>query len=95
MFSSDKPWDYFSPKKKFLEKVAGAPAAILEKTIDTSKQISEGFAAQKQIGQAKEYWKTLGPGLTTGAADDDPSGVATYSIAGAQFGYKLNWLSLF
>lgn len=37
----------------------------------------------------------LGPGFITGAADDDPSGIATYSIAGAQFGYKLNWLSLF
>jgi len=39
--------------------------------------------------------KNIGPGFVTGAADDDPSGVATYSIAGAQFGYKLNWLSLF
>lgn len=37
----------------------------------------------------------LGPGFITGAADDDPSGIATYSIAGAQYGYKLNWLSLF
>ena len=37
----------------------------------------------------------LGPGFITGAADDDPSGIATYSIAGAQFGYKLNWLSVF
>jgi len=37
----------------------------------------------------------LGPGFITGAADDDPSGIATYSIAGAQFGYKLNFLSLF
>lgn len=37
----------------------------------------------------------LGPGFVTGAADDDPSGIATYSIAAAQFGYKLNWLSLF
>jgi len=42
----------------------------------------------------KQYAK-LGPGFVTGAADDDPSGVATYSIAGAQFGYKLSWLSLF
>ena len=33
----------------------------------------------------------LGPGLITGAADDDPSGVATYSIAGAQFGTTLLW----
>jgi len=78
---------------KILEKVAGAPAAILEKTIDTSKQIGEDFAAQKQIGQAKQYWKTLGPGLTTGAADDDPSGITTYSQAGAAYGFNLLWLA--
>ena len=36
-------------------------------------------------------WKALGPGLVTGAADDDPSGIATYSQAGAQFGYALTW----
>lgn len=35
--------------------------------------------------------KRLGPGLVTGAADDDPSGIATYSQAGAQFGYSLLW----
>ena len=35
--------------------------------------------------------KRLGPGLITGAADDDPSGIATYSQAGAQFGYGLLW----
>jgi len=39
--------------------------------------------------------KKVGPGFITGAADDDPSGIATYSIAGAQYGYKLNWLTLF
>ena len=33
----------------------------------------------------------LGPGLVTGAADDDPSGIATYSQAGAQFGFQLGW----
>lgn len=78
---------------KILEQVAGAPAAVLEKTINTSKQISEGFGKQKQIGQAKEYWRTLGPGLTTGAADDDPSGITTYSQTGAQFGFNLLWLA--
>lgn len=36
-------------------------------------------------------FKQLGPGLVTGAADDDPSGIATYSQAGAQFGYGLLW----
>jgi hypothetical protein len=37
----------------------------------------------------------LGPGLITGASDDDPSGIATYSQAGAQFGYALTWTMLF
>ncbi len=36
-------------------------------------------------------FRLLGPGLVTGAADDDPSGIATYSQAGAQFGYNLLW----
>lgn len=36
----------------------------------------------------------LGPGLITGASDDDPSGIATYSQAGAQFGYSLSWTML-
>ena len=39
-------------------------------------------------------WRALGPGLITGAADDDPSGIATYSQAGAQFGYQLGWTML-
>ncbi len=37
----------------------------------------------------------LGPGLITGASDDDPSGIATYSQAGAQFGYQMGWTLLF
>ena len=40
----------------------------------------------------RPLWKCLGPGLITGAADDDPSGIGTYSVAGAQFGYGLLWL---
>jgi len=39
----------------------------------------------------RNMWRVLGPGLITGAADDDPSGIATYSQAGAQFGYALTW----
>src|SRR3989338_844206 len=85
MFSADK----------FLGKVTGAPAVILDKSIVTSKQISRTLIPKKQLGQAKEYWKTLGPGLTTGAADDDPSGITTYSQAGAQFGFNFLWLSAY
>lgn len=39
----------------------------------------------------KNYWHMLGPGLTTGASDDDPAGITTYSQAGAAFGYKFLW----
>ena len=39
--------------------------------------------------------RQLGPGLITGAADDDPSGIATYSQAGAQFGYSMLWTVVF
>lgn len=42
----------------------------------------------------RKMWSALGPGLITGAADDDPSGIATYSQAGAQFGYTLAWTML-
>src|SRR3954471_14244269 len=41
------------------------------------------------------FLKSLGPGLVTGAADDDPSGIATYSQVGAQFGFGLAWTMLF
>jgi NRAMP (natural resistance-associated macrophage protein)-like metal ion transporter len=46
----------------------------------------------------RKIWKflsLLGPGLTTGAADDDPSGIATYSQTGAQFGYGQLWTALY
>jgi NRAMP (natural resistance-associated macrophage protein)-like metal ion transporter len=39
--------------------------------------------------------RALGPGLITGASDDDPSGIATYSQAGAQFGFAISWTMLF
>lgn len=43
----------------------------------------------------KSFFRSLGPGLITGASDDDPSGIATYSQAGAQFGFGMLWLALF
>lgn len=42
----------------------------------------------------RRFLRNLGPGLVTGAADNDPSGIATYSIAGAKSGYGLLWLSV-
>jgi NRAMP (natural resistance-associated macrophage protein)-like metal ion transporter len=42
----------------------------------------------------KRFWKSVGPGLVTGASDDDPSGIATYSQAGAQFGLMTLWTTI-
>lgn len=42
-------------------------------------------------GRLRQSLRALGPGLITGAADDDPSGIATYSQAGARFGFSMLW----
>ena len=42
----------------------------------------------------KKAWRILGPGLITGASDDDPSGIATYSQAGTGFGFPTLWTAL-
>src|SRR6266404_3421053 len=47
-----------------------------------------------RFAAARRFWRALGPGIITGAADDDPSGITTYSIAGAQFGTGLLWMAL-
>ena len=49
-------------------------------------------AITTKLGQ---FLKRLGPGLITGAADDDPSGISTYSVTGAAFGYAPLWTALF
>ncbi len=55
---------------------------------------AEGYVPAQSIEpqKRKPLWSVLGPGLITGAADDDPSGIGTYSVAGAQYGYGLLWL---
>lgn len=56
------------------------------------------MAVEKPVPRKRKIWKfltLLGPGLTTGAADDDPSGIATYSQTGAQFGYGQLWTALY
>ena len=77
-------------EKKF-EKIIGAPADVLDRTVSMSENIVKNEATKR----AGDYWRNLGPGLTTGAADDDPSGIATYSQAGAQYGFNLLWLAAF
>jgi NRAMP (natural resistance-associated macrophage protein)-like metal ion transporter len=48
----------------------------------------------KGPGLLKSYLSILGPGVITGAADDDPSGISTYSVAGAAYGYATLWIAL-
>ncbi|MFY9288508.1 MAG: Nramp family divalent metal transporter [Alphaproteobacteria bacterium] len=50
---------------------------------------------KKSLPPKKSFLSILGPGLITGAADDDPSGIATYSITGAQYGTSFLWLTWF
>ncbi len=78
-----------------IEKIASAPAVALDKSVDISKNFIGKTKEKFRYEKAKEYWHILGPGLTTGAADDDPSGIGTYSQTGAQYGYQLLWLALF
>ena len=65
------------------------------------KPTSKAAKAEKEIRRSglfeklRVYLKALGPGLITGAADDDPSGIATYSQTGAQFGFGQLWTSLY
>ncbi len=83
-------------KKNLLTKTIEAPAVTLARTVEVSQQVgalmSRGGGG-KALRKTKGYWLMLGPGLTTGASDDDPSGIATYSQAGAQFGYGMIWLA--
>ncbi len=81
--------------EKGFEKIAGIPAVLLDISLDTTKKLLGSVKEHKHFKRARQYWHDLGPGLTTGAADDDPSGIATYSQAGAGYGFQLLWLAPF
>jgi NRAMP (natural resistance-associated macrophage protein)-like metal ion transporter len=79
--------------KKIIEKTV-ITEAISITVKETEKIVGEMPNGRDTIKKTKEYWHSLGPGLTTGASDDDPSGIATYSQTGAKYGFQLLWLSL-
>jgi NRAMP (natural resistance-associated macrophage protein)-like metal ion transporter len=82
-------------KKNLVTKAAEAPAQLLEQGMAVGQQLSRNLPASRVAKKGKDYWQTLGPGLTTGASDDDPAGIATYSQTGAQYGFQLAWLAAF
>jgi NRAMP (natural resistance-associated macrophage protein)-like metal ion transporter len=82
-------------EKKIIEKIVESPAKVLDETIEITKTVEKSMMQNGPMKKAGDYWKMLGPGLTTGAADDDPSGIGTYSQTGAQYGFKFLWLAPF
>lgn len=77
----------------YIKKGAEAPAEFLEKTVVGAQSVASTLPTNKITKKTKSYWHMLGPGLTTGASGDDPSGIATYSQTGAQFGYQFLWMA--
>ena len=80
-------------QKDYIKKGAEAPAEFLERTVISTQKFNDAVQTNTITKKTKGYWNMLGPGLTTGASGDDPSGIATYSQTGAQFGYQFLWLA--
>ncbi len=71
---------------------------LMETVTDQGDEPVEGSfstARPARRGRVRRFLGMLGPGLITGASDDDPSGIATYSQVGARFGFGMLWTSLF
>src|ERR1700691_2148122 len=84
-----------SSKKSTTGISAETPVEILARMNLVRPTITSALPTGKVLQKTGDYWNMLGPGLTTGASDDDPSGIATYSQTGAQYGFQLLWLAAF
>jgi NRAMP (natural resistance-associated macrophage protein)-like metal ion transporter len=74
------------------EKPAAPAKAVAARS---SRRRSELDLTKRNVGPVwRQYLRAMGPGLVTGASDDDPSGIATYSQAGAQYGLAFLWTAL-
>src|ERR1039457_421077 len=99
----DQEDDSQEPNTEKKDQLAQKPDDVVESTDPVS--VSQGIdddhvdiqnaqteCQEQQTNKTKSLLR-IGPGLITGVADDDPSGLGTYSVAGAQFGYRLLWLA--
>src|SRR5579883_1232410 len=68
--------------------------ALSEHTCNSNNKPGEVIQFTGSENPVKRFWKLLGPGLITGASDDDPSGIGTYSMAGASFGFSTLWTAV-
>ncbi len=80
-----------TPESADRRSTAGHPTEDAEPTPATMRRSDARAKRREAFGPMRRLWSALGPGVVSGAADDDPSGIATYSIAGAQFGTALLW----
>ncbi len=72
-----------------------APAVSNEPVVDRHRKVDATILKLRdELNPVKRALAVLGPGLVTGASDDDPSGIGTYAQAGAQFGYATLWATL-
>src|ERR1700751_1950574 len=60
----------------------------------SQKSVKDGQQSTKEEAKSATVLSRLGPGLITGAADDEPSGIATYSQLGLEFGFAILWTML-
>ncbi len=67
----------------------------MEKQVSPTESTGRSLVVVPKKGGLRGIFSALGPGLVTGAADDDPSGIATYSQVGAQYGFQMAWVLLF
>src|SRR2546426_1917787 len=75
----------------FIPKATASSAPSLERP---AFELNIRHIKQWVLWFPRQFWDSLGPGLISGAADDDPSGITTYSVAGARFGTHLLWTAL-
>ena len=66
----------------------------MAKVVNTTSEHKHTHKKTTEKARPKGFFRALGPGLITGASDNDPSGIATYSQVGAQFGYGMLWTTI-
>ena len=82
-------------EKNFITKTTEGASKVLEMGANEASHLSKIIEKGGTAKKSKKFWNLLGPGLITGAADDDPSGIATYSQTGASTGLTFLWLAAF
>src|SRR4030088_3368301 len=82
-------------RRKQVEKQSNSDSPVIPHSDPLGGTGSLEAAMMQEKNPVKRFFKVLGPGLITGASDDDPSGIGTYAVAGASLGFTTLWTALF